>query len=245
MITFPVITPRYCHSPQGCLYLGLCVTPINPAYTAPEITRQLKAASASIIFSQTSISDKMTEVMKLLTHPDRITNIVIGDKKVGSLEQAVGWEDFLKISSSVYPEQADIDIKKDVALLPFSSGTTGLPKAVMLSQYNIVAHSCCISANDPEFFYRAAGSFQDVSVVVLPLYHIYGLSDVVTGGLHHGAKLVLLPSFSPELYVRSIREHRPSVLHLVPPLVSFLASSPLLTTSDLSSLRQVSVRCSV
>ena len=224
---------------QGCLSLGLCVTPINPAYTPSEITRQLEASSAKIIFSHLSVSDKVTEVVKVSQDLTGLTTVLIGEERGDRRDSSLLWEDFLRLSSSQYPPQADIDIKRDVALLPFSSGTTGLPKAVMLSQSNIVSHSCCISANDPEFFYLAAGTFQDVSVVVLPLYHIYGLSDVVTGGLHHGAKLVLLPSFSPSHYVASVREHKPTVLHLVPPLVSFLATSPLVSPSDLASLRQV------
>ena len=211
---------------QACLYLGLTVTPINPAYTAAEISRQLQSSSARVIFSQGSVSDKIAAVRPELG--GETTTIIIGDQTCrGEAEaQIIHWENFLALSTSNYPDQADIDLRSDVALLPYSSGTTGLPKAVMLSQYNIVSHSCCISANDPEFFYRAAGTFQDVTVLVLPLYHIYGLSDVMTGGLHHGAKIVLLPSFSPAQYVAALREHRPSLVHLVPPLVSFLASSP-------------------
>ena len=212
------------------------MTPINPAYTATEISRQLQSSSARIIFSHGSVSAK-TAAVRLQLREKTTTTIIIGDQSEQTEAQFLQWEDFLALSSSQYPEQADIDLKRDVALLPYSSGTTGLPKAVMLSQSNIVSHSCCISANDPEFFYRAAGTFQDVTVLVLPLYHIYGLSDVMTGGLHHGAKIVLLPSFKPAQYLAALREHRPTVVHLVPPLVSFLASSPAVSRADLASLR--------
>ena len=218
---------------QGCLYLGLTVTPINPAYTATEISRQLQSSSARLIFSHGSVSDKIAAVSQ------ETTTVLIGEQTNHSQARCLQWEDFLGLSSSAYPREADIDIKRDVALLPYSSGTTGLPKAVMLTQHNIVSHSCCISANDPEFFYPAAGTFQDVTVLVLPLYHIYGLSDVMTGGLHHGAKIVLLPSFQPPQYVAALRAHRPSLLHLVPPLLSFLASSPAISRADLASLRQI------
>ena len=109
----------------------------------------------------------------------------------------------------------------------------------MLSQHNMVAHSYCLAANDPEFIYNAAGTFQDVTLAVLPMYHIYGLGVTMTGCLHHGAKQVVLPSFDPGQFVALLAEHRPSFLHLVPPLVSFLASSPLVTPDHLRSLRQI------
>ena len=108
-----------------------------------------------------------------------------------------------------------------------------------MSQHNMVAHSYCLSANDPEFFYNAAGTFQDVTIAVLPMYHIYGLGVTMTGCLHHGAKQVVMPSFDPAVFVKLLTEHKPSFLHLVPPLVSFLASSPLVQPDHLRSLRQI------
>ena len=108
-----------------------------------------------------------------------------------------------------------------------------------MSQHNMVAHSYCLAANDPEFVYNAAGTFQDVTIAVLPMYHIYGLGVTMTGCLHHGAKQVVMPSFDPALFVKLLAEHKPSFLHLVPPLVSFLASSPAITSQDLASLRQI------
>ena len=110
---------------------------------------------------------------------------------------------------------------------------------MMLSQHNMVAHSYCLSANDPEFIYNAAGTFQDVTIAVLPMYHIYGLGVTMTGCLHHGAKQIVMPSFEPGLFVKLLSEHKPSFLHLVPPLVSFLASSPLVQPDHLRSLRQI------
>ena len=104
----------------------MCVTPINPAYTAPEINRQLKSSSAKVIFSHASISDKVTAVLHL--QPESLTTIVIGEDKIPNPESSMKWKDFLRLSSSSYPVQAEIDIKEDLALLPFSSGTTGLPK---------------------------------------------------------------------------------------------------------------------
>ena len=105
---------------QGCLYLGITVTPINPGYTPHEISRQLNASAASIIFGHSSLGDKLKQTLEL--SPSVIKTVVVGDK----VNDALHWTDFLTSSSqSPIPDQAKIDVKKDVALLPFSSGTTG------------------------------------------------------------------------------------------------------------------------
>ena len=109
----------------------------------------------------------------------------------------------------------------------------------MLSQHNMVAHSYCLSANDPEFLYYASGTFQDVTIAVLPMFHIYGLGVTMTGCLHHGARQVVMPGFEPAQFVKLMEEHKPSFLHLVPPLVSFLASSPMVQPHHLASLRAI------
>ena len=99
---------------QGCLYLGLTVTPINPAYTATEISRQLQSSSARIIFSHGSVSAKTAAVRLQLS--EETTIISIGEQTNPSDAQFIQWEDFLALSSSQYPEEAEIDIKRDVAL---------------------------------------------------------------------------------------------------------------------------------
>ena len=122
---------------QGCLYLGIVVTPINSAYTAQEISRQLSASKASVIFGHTSIVDKLKKSADLAGCVER--TFLIGENL--KTEDSMHWNDFLASSSGSIPEQANVDVKKDVAILPFSSGTTGIPKGVMLSQYNLVVNN--------------------------------------------------------------------------------------------------------
>ena len=139
------------------------------------------------------------------------------------------------------PPCAAQDLQRDVALLPFSSGTTGPPKGVQLSQANLVANNLSIGANDPEYMYRAFAQFQEVTISVLPMFHIFGLNVTLTGGLHMGAKQVVVPSFQPAQFARLLAEHRPTFLHLVPPLAAWLAASPLVEPAHLADLRQINV----
>jgi len=229
-IEFPLVV-------QGALHSGLTITPMNPAYTPPEISRQLKASKATVLVTHTSITEKVTATLALYPHIRAVVAIGEGDKGDG----AIAWDDFLNLSSDPNPEQVDIDLDNDVAILPFSSGTTGVPKGVMLSQKNLVTNNISIAGNDPEYMVRASGMSQDTTIGVLPMYHIYGLNVTLAGGLHMGIKHIVLPAFKPDLYVSLMEKHKPTFLHLVPPLASFLANSPLVTREHLASLRQVNV----
>jgi len=222
---------------QGALHSGLTITPMNPAYTAPEISRQLKASNATVLITHTSITEKVAATLALYPHIKAV--VAIGENE--DRGDAIAWKDFLNLSSDANPEQVPIDLDKDVAVLPFSSGTTGVPKGVMLSQKNLVTNNISIAGNDPEYMVRASGTSQDVTIGVLPMYHIYGLNVTLAGGLYMGCKHIVLPSFKPDQFVSLMEKHKPTFLHLVPPLASFLANSPLVTKEHLTSLRQVNV----
>merc|ERR1711892_230815 len=88
---------------------------------------------------------------------------------------------------------------------------------------------------------RAFSNFQDVTIGILPMFHIFGLNVTMSGGIQNGAKHVVLPTFDPQIFVKLMTKHKPTFLHLVPPLVSFLSNNPMVTTDHLASLRQVNV----
>ena len=130
---------------QGCLYLGITVTPINPGYTPHEISRQLKASAASIIFGHSSLGDKLKETLKLC--PAVTKTVIVGDK-VNDNNDFLHWNDFLTSSSlSMIPDPAKVDVKKDVAVLPFSSGTTGTKTALFLQFINCSISRCSQRSN--------------------------------------------------------------------------------------------------
>lgn len=128
---------------------------------------------------------------------------------------AIDFFDLIKTSDVDYSQLKRYDVKGDeMAFLPFSSGTTGLPKGVKLSHNNITTN--CEQVQGPIVIDSLA--FQDTLPCVLPFFHIYGLTVVMLSKLGQGAKLVTIPQFKPEDLMKSLYEYKGSILNLVPPI---------------------------
>jgi acyl-CoA synthetase (AMP-forming)/AMP-acid ligase II len=117
-----------------------------------------------------------------------------------------------------------------VAALPYSSGTTGAPKGVMLTHRNLVAMLLAMHPVE-------GTTERDVTIAVLPFFHIYGLALILCLGLYRGATLVVFPRFQMEQFLAAVERWRVTRLPLVPPLVLRLVREPMVDRFDLSSVR--------
>lgn len=129
----------------------------------------------------------------------------------------------------------------DICTLPFSSGTTGLPKGVMLTHANITANCEMLNSKLPlqRLTLPTTKDFQDVMIGVLPFFHIYGFTCLLISRLALGCKVVTLPKFHPETFVTALAEHKSGYLNLVPPLIMFLTNDERVNTNHLASVRTV------
>lgn len=121
---------------------------------------------------------------------------------------------------------------EDLVALPYSSGTTGLPKGVMLTHHNLISNMRQMEGLD--YFTE-----NDTLLCVLPLFHIYGLVVILNMGLYMGATIVMMPRFDLEQFLKTVSQYRVTLAHLVPPIILALSKSPIVDEYDLSSLKAV------
>ena len=201
--------------------LGAATTTLNPLFTAGEIAPQLADSGAKCLFTVAAFLDKAREAAASA-----------GVREIVVFGEAPGAVPFAELLAAKGEAPAVAVRPEDVVALPYSSGTTGLPKGVMLTHRNLVANLAQGEGALPM-------GADDVVVAVLPFFHIYGLQVILNGGLRSGVTLVVLPRFDLETFLRVLQDHRVNIAFVVPPMVLALAKSPAVATYDLSGLRHL------
>ncbi len=209
---------------------GGTVSTINPTYTADEIAYQFKNSGSRVVVTVPAILPTVREAAEKAGVQEIVVLDDAHQREVGLLS----YTDLIKDSGSRF-NVATVDSKNDLACLPYSSGTTGLPKGVMLTHCNIASN--VLQMNHPEIFDL---SREGMSLLgLLPFFHIYGMVVILFQALLHGNRLIVLPKFEPETFLSVIERYRVTFAHLVPPLVLFLAKHPDVDKYDTSSLEDV------
>jgi len=189
----------------GSLLAGATVTSLNPLYTAHEIQTQLADAEAVAVFAFTPLAAAVEEARKRLP-------LVRAIFPIDDLPSVLG-----PVSEEYRPVQ--IDPLEDVAVLPYSSGTTGLPKGVMLTHHNITANVQQGIATRP---------FEDdmIGLWTLPLFHVYGMTVLMTAGLIRGGTGIVMMRFDVEQMMHLIQKHHITDLYLAPPAILAMVNLP-------------------
>lgn len=202
---------------------GASVTTVHPLATPEEFGKQLKDSGARWIVT----------VSPLLGTARRAAELAGGVEEILVCDSAPGHRSLIDMLASTAPEPVvGIDPAEDVAALPYSSGTTGVPKGVMLTHRQIATN---LAQLQPLI---TAGPGDRV-LAVLPFFHIYGLTALMNAPLRQGATVVVLPRFDLETFLAAIQNHRITGLYVAPPIVLALAKHPLVAQYDLSSLKHI------
>lgn len=209
---------------HGILRAGATATTINSLYTPPEIANQLRDSGAV----------RYVTVSVLL--PGALAGcaeVGLGADQVIVLDGAEGHESMMDLLSEGAPApDVTIDPATHLAVLPYSSGTTGKAKGVMLTHRNLVAN---VEQTKSAIQERP----DDVVLAVLPFFHIYGMNVIMSLTLKVRAKLVTMPRFDLDDFLRLIHEQRISFLYIAPPMAVALAKHPAVDNIDTSSVRAV------
>ncbi|KAF2779410.1 4-coumarate--CoA ligase family protein [Streptomyces sp. OM5714] len=202
---------------------GASVTTVHPLATAEEFAKQLKDCAARWIVT----------VSPLLGTARRAAELAGGVQEILVCDSAPGHRSLVDMLGSTAPEPSvAIDPAEDVAALPYSSGTTGTPKGVMLTHRQIATNLAQLEPSMPS----GPG---DRVLAVLPFFHIYGLTALMNAPLRLGATVVVLLRFDLEQFLAAIQNHRITSLYVAPPIVLALAKHPLVADYDLSSLKYI------
>jgi len=199
----------------GASGIGMPVTTVNPIYNIEEIARQMQGSETTVLVCIPQMAEAMKEVARLCPSIRRM--IVIG-----SAEGFVSISDMFQDSGDFFDDNIEIDTKNETFFMPYSSGTTGMPKGVMLTHYSSCSNIQQFNVKGTTKTVAASDSFQETFICVLPFFHIYGLFSIMLFGFEKGAKLVTLPRFDPKSFITAVNQHEPTIVHMVPPLVTFL-----------------------
>lgn len=209
---------------HGILRAGATATTINALYTADEIANQLEDASARWLVTVSPMLPQASAAAERLGIPAEQLIVLDGAEGHPSLAALLG-------EGHGAPE-VFFDPATHVAVLPYSSGTTGRPKGVMLTHRNLVAN---VAQVRPSLLITP----EDRLLAVLPFFHIYGMTVLLNFALRARAALVTMPRFDLVEFLRIVSEHRTTWVFVAPPIAVALAKHPLVDQYDLSHVKVI------
>jgi long-chain acyl-CoA synthetase len=231
-------SPQFIIAYFAALKCGAAVTPISPVYTSHEVRYQLENSGARVIVCQDILYDKvakcgapldlvvLTNVGEYLPKLKRIfgkgpfarlfSDVNLGSPEIPSAPNLHWLQDLL----AKYPANApdiEIDPRRDIAALPYTGGTTGHPKGVMLTHYNLIAAQVGAQAAFPGF-----EQGKEAIMAFLPFFHIYGQVVIMLNGITQGNLLVLFTNPDTEAILAAMERYQATVFYGVPTLFEYL-----------------------
>jgi len=210
------------------LSLGASVVPLNVMYRPREISYILNDAEAKVVITAGAY---LPSVLQARSSTPSVQHVIV--KGRGAVPRTINLDDLL-VNASTKPVETVVT-DQDVAAICYTSGTTGDPKGAVLTHANLLANIDQM-LRAPRFKVTA----EDVGLLVLPLFHIFGMNVGMNLGVLQGTTQVLVERFEVELVARMIQDLRVSVLLGFPSLFVALVNLPTIREYDLSSLRIVS-----
>ncbi|KAF3431033.1 hypothetical protein FNV43_RR25763 [Rhamnella rubrinervis] len=221
IVTLPNVA-EYAVIALGIMAAGGVFSGANPAAHASEIKKQVEAANAKLIVTNAANHEKVKGL--------ELPVIVVGEE---AIEGAINWNNLLdaadRVGTSLVKEQVH---QTDLCALPFSSGTTGISKGVMLTHRNLVANLCSsLFGVKPEMVGQ-------VTVLgLMPFFHIYGITGICCAALRNKGKVVVMGRYDLRTFLNALITEEVTFAPIVPPIISDLVKKPMVQEFDLSRLK--------
>jgi long-chain acyl-CoA synthetase len=213
--------PQYIFTLFAIFRLGGIAVQVNPMYVEREIEFVLEDSGAKYMVGLDTFYSKIKRVQPN-TFLKKVIVVNLGGERMELGEGDHYFEELLQ--GEIYIPEVGIDPHEDVAVLQYTGGTTGVPKGVMLTHYNLLANFNQVS----DFIYNTCENLPDSFkiITVLPMFHVYGLSSVALCGLREGANQIILPRFDIKEVMETIKREKPFIFAGVPTMYFALNSQP-------------------
>lgn len=221
-------------------------SPANAAMSAAELEFQLKSAGAKALFTCIPLLETSLQAAKAVGIPNNRVYLLEMPKEFSGGKtvpfQTVGQ---LVDAGKKLPELEALKWEKgqgarQTAYLCYSSGTSGLPKGVMISHRNVISNILQIATFEKPVRDKRPGNGSEVGLGLLPLSHIYGLVVIAQGSTWRGDGCIILPKFELQSYLKAIQDHKIETLYVVPPIIIQMAKNQQSCAKyDLSSVNSI------
>ena len=213
--------PEFVIAYFGILRAGAVVVPINSAYTTGEISYILSNSQAKALIAHSSLEATISPLREKL---ENLKMVIYTD----SIESEWSWESL--IHDQIEKLESPSIGEEDLAVILYTSGTTGKPKGAMLSHRNLASNTASMSQLT-EF------TEEDRVIAVLPMFHVFCIATCINIPIACGASIVIVPKFSPTEVINTIRRENATIFAGVPTMFSFLLQVPGAKAEDFSSIR--------
>ena len=244
-------TPQSVISYYGVLLAGGTVVQTNPLYTERELEHQLKDAGVKIIICVElvyprvmTVKDRtplehviVTSIKDYLPFPKNLFYPLVRKRDYPNLKLDIQYNDkthrFMDLIKRGEAKEIplDIDPKKDIALLQYTGGTTGLAKGVILTHFNLTANTQQCRA----WMYKVEDGNERI-LAILPFFHVYGMTVVMNLGIMTKSTLIIMPKFDPLSTLKTIQKQKPTLFPGAPTMYIGLINHPDIHKYDLSSI---------
>jgi len=213
--------PYFVIAYYGVIRTGAIVVPINPTFTSRELSYILTTSSCKLIIAHSALQPVLNGLRGQLAE---LQSIIYAEPIENELNMELMMEE---VDESISLPELD---EEDVAVILFTSGTTGNPKGAMLTHRNLYSNAvaCC------DLFEMTR---DDRIIAVLPLFHVFCMTVCMNAPITCGSSMVIMPKFSPVDVVNTIRDTRATLFAGVPTMYNYIMQLPNASASDFSSIR--------